>query len=266
MWLGERRRRRGWLPGWEAVAAERLRQWPDLGEEERARLGELVEWMILTKHWEAAQGFQLSQDVVVTVAAHASLMVIGLDRRVYRDVSAIVVHPRTITIRGPRSTTIPGVVTDGPRRVLGHALDRRGPVVISWQAVRRDLQRRRPGHNVVIHELAHKIDAVDGLFDGTPEMTDRSEREAWVRVCGGAYERLRSDDAEPHPVLRPYAAETPSEFFAVATEAFFDQPLELEAHDPELYRAFCGYYDQDTAGRERRAAGLRAAGGSPPST
>src|SRR3546814_19854141 len=97
----------------------------------------------------------------------------------------------TITTRGPRATTIRGVLTDGPRRVLGHTLDRRGPVVIAWDAIQRDLRNRHLGHNVVIHELAHKLDAVDGLFDGTPEMRGSSRRAEWVRVCTAAYLRLR---------------------------------------------------------------------------
>jgi hypothetical protein len=253
MWQTARRRRREWLPGWDAVAAGRLSQWPDLDDQERDRLSELVESLVLTKHWEAARGFQLTQDIVVTIAAHAGLLVLGLDLRVYRDVAAVIVHPRTVTLHGPQTTTIPRVVVDGPRRVSGHASDRRGPVVISWAAVRRDLTRPRPGRSVAIHEFAHKIDAVDGLFDGTPAIASRTQQQAWVRVCTDEYERIRAPAAGPDPVLRAYAAESPSEFFAVATEAFFVQPLELEQHKPALYEVFRAYYGQDTADRARRA-------------
>jgi hypothetical protein len=255
VWLRRRRERERWLDGWESVAADRLHQWADLGDDERARLGALVEWMVRTKHWEAARGFALTQEIVVSIAAHAGLLVLGLDRRVYRDVRAVIVHPSTITRHGPRSTTIPGVVADGPFRVLGHALDRRGPVVISWDAARRDMRHPEGGHNVVIHEFAHKVDAVDGLFDGTPEIFDRSRRAEWVRVCTAEYERLRTLGAEPDPVLRPYATENPSEFFAVATEALFEQPLELDAHRPALYRVLSEYYGQDPAARVRRRIG-----------
>lgn len=257
-----RRQRRAWLEGWEAVAAARLRQWGDLDREERARLGSLIEWMIRTKHWEAARGFALTQDVVVTIAAHASLLVLGLDRHVYRDVRAVVVHPSTITQRGPRATTIRGVVADGPLKVLGHALDRRGPVVVAWDAVRRDLRTPQRGHSVVLHEFAHKIDAVDGLFDGTPEISDRSQRAEWIRVCTDEYRRLRHRQTEPDPVLRAYAGQSPSEFFAVATEAFFERSIELEEHKPALYDALRGYYGQDTAARARRRE-AEAAWGSP---
>lgn len=249
MWR-KRRQRRAWLVDWEVLAAERLPQWADLEDEERDRLGGLVEWMVLTKQWEASQGFELTQEIVVTIAAHAGLLLLGLDERPYREVAAIVVQPRTITMRGARSTPVPGVFVDGPLRVLGHAGDRFGPVVLSWAAIRRDLGRPHDGQNVVIHEFAHKIDAADGVFDGTPELP-RPERERWVRVCTEEYERLRTSEA-PDPVLRAYGAQTPSEFFSVATEAFIERPLELEEHKPALYEALCTSYRQDPAARARR--------------
>lgn len=252
MWWQRRRRR--WLDGWEAVAAERLAQYPTLDDEERRRLGDLVGWLVRTKHWEAARGFELTQEIVISIAAHAALLILGLDRSVYRDVRAVVVHPATITQRGPRSTTMRGVVADGPLRVLGHARDRRGPVVLSWTAISRDLRRPTRGHNVVLHEFAHKIDAVGGLFDGTPEITGRSERAEWVRVCTTEYRRLRRQRTAVDPVLRSYAGLSPSEFFAVVTEAFFLRPVELEETKPELYGLFRGYYHQDPAGRVRRSA------------
>src|SRR3546814_3562052 len=159
----------------------------------------------------------------------------------------------TITTRGPRATTIRGVRTDRPRRVLGHTLDRRGPVVIAWDAIQRDLRNRHLGHNVVIHELAHKLDAVDGLFDGTPEMRGSSRRAEWVRVCTAEYLRLRTQ-IEPDPVLRPYTTEHPSEFFAVACEAFFEQPLALQQPKPALYAALLDSFGPDTPARALRTA------------
>lgn len=250
MW---RRRRRQWLDGWTRVAADVLPQWHLLDDDERARLGSLVEWLVRTKHWEAARGFALTQEVVITIAAHAGLLVLGLGRDAYRDVKAIVVHPRTFTHSGPRATSMRGVVADGPQRLLGNARGRRDPVMVSWTAAHRDVQHPDRGRNVVIHEFAHKLDAADGLFDGTPEITDRSERAEWVRVCTSAYRRLRRRTDGPDPVLRPYAATNPSEFFAVATEVLFQRPLELEAHHPALYGVLCEFYGQDPGARVRRA-------------
>lgn len=246
--IRRRRQRAAWLEGWEAVAAERLRQWAWLRDDERTRLGAHVEWMVRTKHWEAARGFALTQDMVITVAAHAGLLLLGLDRHHLREVRAVVIHPRTITRRGVWATSIRGVVTDGPRRVLGHAVGGRGPVVLSWAAVERD-RRGDDGQNVVLHELAHKLDAADGLFDGTPQLGGPAERAEWVRVCTAEYRRLRRE-GPGEGVLRAYAAESPSEFFAVATEVFFERPAALRAGRPALYEVLAGYYGQDLADRD----------------
>ena len=242
------RRRQRWLEGWEPVVAEVFPHWHTLDPEERVRLGELISWLVRRKRFEAARGFELTQEVVLTIAANAALLLLGLPRRTYRDVAAIIVHPRTITSRGVWSTSIRGVVTSGPRRVLGHALDRRGPVVLSWSAVR----RAAPGHNVVIHEFAHKLDAVAGMFDGTPEIDDRSERAEWIRVCTREYRRLRRHPGQD-PVLRDYAATNPAEFFAVVTEAFFERPLALAEAKPELYGVLRDFYRQDPVTRVVRA-------------
>ena len=253
MW-GRRRRARRWLDGWEQVAATGLPQWELLDDDERARLAVGVERLVRRKHWEAARGFELTQQVVITVAANAALLALGLDRDCYRHVKAIVVHPSTFTNRGVRATGVRGVVTTGPQRLLGHARDGRGPVMLSWGAIRRDVRNPGRGQNVVVHEFAHKLDSADGLFDGTPEIADRSDRADWVEVCNREYRRLRRRD-EPDPVLRRYATKSPAEFFAVSSEVFLMAPLALDEHHPELYRVLRCYYGQDPAARERRRYG-----------
>ncbi len=251
MW-SRRRRARAWLDGWEDVACAALPQWSQLDDDERTELALRLERFVRRTRWEAARGFALDQEVVVTIAASAALLAIGLDRDCFRHVRAVVVHPRSYTNRGVRATAVSGVVTEAPQQLLGHARDGQGPVVLSWSAVRRDVRHPERGQNVVVHELAHKLDAAGGLFDGTPEITDRTDRADWVQVCNREYRRLRRR-TDPDPVLRRYATTNPAEFFAVATEAFLMRPLDLESHHPELYRVLSGHYGQDPAERERRA-------------
>jgi MtfA peptidase len=248
-----RRRRRDWLEDWEDVVSRRLHHWSLLDGDERRRLGELVEWLVSSKRFEAARGFHLDREVVLTVAGPAALLVLGTGPDAYRDVSAVVVHRRAITQRTPRATTVRGVVAGGPQQLLGHAGDRRGPVVLAWSAIRRDL--RRPGANVVMHEFAHKIDVASGGFDGTPELASAADRAEWIDVCTREYRRLRRRRG-PDPVLRPYAGTSPSEFFAVATEAFFEQAPELRRAKPDLYGVLRGYYRQDPAERADRHAAV----------
>ncbi len=228
-----------------------MAHWALLDDAERERLGDLVEWLVRTKHFEAAHGFELTQEIVIAIASQAALLVLGLDRDAYRDVRAVIVHPRTIIQRGPRATSMQGVVADGPLPVLGHANDHRGPVVIAWDAARNDARHPEWGHNVIIHEFAHKIDLADGRFDGTPSFDSRTERSEWIDVCTREYRRLRRRD-EPDPVLRAYAGTNPSEFFAVVTEAFFDAPVALREHKPVLYDVLQRFYRQDPAARVSR--------------
>lgn len=246
--LGRWRARR-WLDGADAVV-DGLPQWATLDADERARASALLERFVRTWTWEAARGFELTQEAVVTVAASGAVLGLGLDLDAWRHVRAVVLHPRTFTHHGPRASQVAGLVTTGTQHLAGHAQDRQGPVMLSWAAVRRDVRHPQRGQHVVVHELAHKLDAADGLFDGTPELTDRTERAAWIRTCTRSYRRLRRR-AEPDPVLRRYGATNPSEFFAVASEAFIQRPVDLEEHHPDLYRVLAGFYGQDPAARAR---------------
>ena len=103
----------------------------------------------------------------------------------------------------------------------------------------------------MLHEFAHKLDMRDQLMDGTPPVADASQRQRFVEVCDAELQRLRS--GEPDGVLRAYAATNPSEFFAVATEVFFERPVDLEDAKPDLYAVLRDAYRQDPAARERAA-------------
>jgi hypothetical protein len=243
-----RRREPAVLPdGWEDIARRAVAHWHLLDEEERARLGELMVDLLVTKRWEAARGFTLTDEMRVVIAAQAALLILGLDVDCYRDVSAIVVHPTTMTSRSVRPGPAAGVVTDGPQAILGQAHDRRGPLLIAWDAARTDARHPGRGHNVVLHEFAHKLDMLDNLVDGTPPLPTRAARERWIEVCTAEFQLLRAG-AGGH-LLRDYAATNPAEFFAVATEVFFDLPVEMRAQKPALYDVLRDFYRQDPAER-----------------
>jgi len=132
---------------------------------------------------------------------------------------------------------------------LGEAHDRRGPVLLAWDDVERAAHHPGRGRNVVFHEFAHKLDMVDHLLDGTPPIHRRDEMERWIAVCTEVFQALRAGDERPP--LDPYGATNPAEFFAVATEAFFDVPVDLERREPDLYDVLRAYYRQDPATRAR---------------
>jgi MtfA peptidase len=237
--------------GWEATAETTLPHFDALDADERADLGSIIGLLLGRKRWEASKGFHLTDEMRLVIAAQAALLALGLDADCYHEVRAIIVHPSTRVLRGPRPTGVSRVVVDGPFPVVGQAHGRRGPVILAWDAVRRDLRRPDGGHNVVFHEFAHKLDMLDGMLDGTPPLPDRATLERWVAVCTAEYEALR--DGAAGPLLRAYAGTNPGEFFAVATEVFFVRPVELEAEKPDLYEVLSGFYRQDPAGRVRRS-------------
>ena len=224
--------------------------WASLDRQERQALEVSSDWLLRHKHWEAAHGFALTDEITVTIAAQAALLVLGLTVDDFREVSAIIVYPTAMLSRGVYSGPVPGTVTDGVVPVGGQAHDRRGPVLLAWDQA--DDAARYPGRgsNVVYHEFAHKLDMLDHVVDGTPPLRRRGDVDRWVEVCTEAYRALRAGDKRPP--LQPYGATDPAEFFAVATEAFFDLPVMLEDHEPQLYEVLRDFYNQDPAGRARR--------------
>jgi len=241
--------RRKHLPeGWEAIVRRGVAYWNVLDVDERQRLADLADVIVASKRWEAARGFELTDDVVVTIAMEAAVLIFGLDLSYFGKVTTIIVHPTTFSIPGPHATEILGMVDAGPRPLLGEAHHDRGPVLLAWDQVRRAARHRGRGRNVVWHEFAHKVDMLDGVVDGTPPMQDRQALDRWVEVCAAELALLRS--GESGHLIDDYAATDPGEFFAVTTEVFFDLPLELRAEKPQLYEVLAAFYRQDPASRE----------------
>jgi len=238
-------RRKGLAEGFEQIAAG-LGAWAGRSADERESLADLADWLVRHKHWEAAHGFELDDEILTTIAIQAALPILSLGTDYYREVSAIIVYPTTILSRGTYAGPVRGTVSDEVVPVLGQAHDHRGPIIIAWDEARHAAHNPGSGRNVVFHEFAHKIDMLDDLIDGTPPLETTEQVERWVRVCTEAYEALR--EGVPRPPLDPYGGTNPAEFFAVATEAFFDAPVALAARERALFEVLADFYGQDPAG------------------
>jgi Mlc titration factor MtfA (ptsG expression regulator) len=256
---GRRRRRKAreapFPPAWRALLTDRVAHWCFLDDAERERLESLIKVFLADKEFEGARGTKVAEDVKVTIAAQACLLLLGLEAGAYyyRDVHSIIVYPSTVVRRGPHaSAVLSGAVTEAPAALLGEAR-LHGPVLIVWDQALAQARHPERGHNVVYHEFAHKIDMVDGSADGTPPQRDRSSSRRWVEVLTMEFAALRQRADEGKPtLLDPYGATNSAEFFAVATEAFFDMPMSLQQQHPELYAVLADFYHQDPAGRVRR--------------
>jgi Mlc titration factor MtfA (ptsG expression regulator) len=255
-WWHERKRaeilERPFPDAWNEVIARNVAHWARLDDDEKQRLRELTQVFIAEKTWEGCGGLTLTDEIRVTVAAQACLLVLELPHRMFREVETILVYPSAVP-RPARAQEVfvrsPDMVAEGPVALLGEA-HLRGPVVLAWDRVLRDGKRPNDGHNLVCHEFAHKLDMLDGSADGTPPLQDRDAMRRWAKACEEAFLKLREQTAhgKPHE-LDAYGATNEAEFFAVATEHFFDRPRALHEHLPALYEVLAGFYRQDPASR-----------------
>lgn len=230
-----------------------------LDPEERAELEGLVAAFLSEKRFEGAGGLELDDEIRVTIAAEACLLLLHREHDLYPDLVSIVVYPSAY--RAPQPRREGPVVIEGGEGRLGESWTR-GTLVLAWDHVR--AQARHLGTaNVVLHEFAHQLDGEDGAMDGAPDLGSRASYATWARVLGEEFEALSSRLHAGRPSdIDPYGATSPPEFFAVVTEMFFERPLVLRARHPELYAELAGFYRQDPAARlERRRA--EAAGPGP---
>lgn len=257
-WFKERRRRKliaaPFPEEWEGYLYSNVGHYCVLAPEEQAELKNLVKVFIAEKFWEGCGGLTLTDEIKVTVSAQACLLALGLPHDYYRNVMSVLVYPSAFVVP-PREPGIFETVRgplDPARHLSGQAFQQ-GPVILVWDQTLHAGRYGGGGHNVVYHEFAHKLDMLDGLADGTPPLKSREEYQEWVRVCEGEYLRLRALSEAGYPTfLDSYGATSEAEFFAVATEEFFDRPVALKHHLPDLYRILSLYYRQDPAERVSR--------------
>ncbi|HUI48288.1 MAG TPA: M90 family metallopeptidase [Acidimicrobiia bacterium] len=231
---------------WEPIIEKSFSAWVQFGAEEHDGLAAIADWLLKHKHWEPSNGFELNDKIRVTVAIEAAVLILGLGTDYYREVSAIVVYPTTVMSRGTYAGPAMGTVSDSVIPVLGQAHDRRGPVIIAWDEARASARNPGRGRNVVFHEFAHKLDMLDDMTDGTPPLP-KDQLPCWIEVCTEVYESLRG--GVPRPPVDDYGATNVAEFFAVATESFFDVPVSLKQHEPRLYEVLSDFYQQNPADR-----------------
>ena len=253
-WLDDLRRKQllaqPFPDAWEAHIENGLPHWHCLNDDERQTLRNHVRVFVAEKRWEGAGGLDLTDEMRVTVAVQACLLLLGLpNHNFYPNVQVIILYPHAYFSEQNRRGDA-GVVHSGITGRLGEAWPT-GQVILSWNSLQNTLRCPNTGHNVVLHEFAHLLDMRDGYADGVPPLPDgQAQYDEWAEVMAPEYARLRETVAEGHmDILDGYGATEPAEFFAVATECFFERPLDLHHAHPRLYEVLMRYYRQDTAAR-----------------
>ena len=189
------------------------------------------------KSFIGAGGFEVGEEARVVISAAAVRLVLHLDIDCFDRMREIVVYPAAYK-HPERDGAILGEVSDW------HT------VVLSWQDVLTGLANPRDGHDTASHEFAHVLDRESGAFNGTPTLRAREDYAPWGRVLSEHYLRLRARDPKARKLLRDYAATNEAEFFAVATEVFFERPKLMADNAPDLYEEFCRFYGFDAAGTQ----------------
>jgi len=215
------------------------------GELQRA-LQAHINVFLAEKNFEGAGGLAMTDEIRVTIAAQACVLLLGQDEpEYYPTLKSIIVYPAAYVARY-KSQFAGGLNMEGTGVRLGESWTR-GSVVLSWRDVVSGAADVHDGKNVVFHEFAHQLDAqFGGEAQGAPILEDPKQYGCWSKVLGAEFARLRRElmTNQPH-LIDAYGATNPAEFFAVVTEHFFEQPEDLRSEHPELYEQLKGYYRQD---------------------
>ena len=218
-----------------------------LDGEASARLRQTAALLLDEKTWAPAGGFEMSQTAARVITLLAALPVLNLGVEWLDDFATIVVYPDSFIAEFDDHDEATGVVHRIREPRSGESWHR-GPLVLSWADV--EASRALDGFNVVLHEVAHKLDGADGDINGKPPLHRDMQVSAWSEAFLAAYEEHVAEvDAGRPTIIDPYAAEAPEEFFAVVSEAFFETPHDLRDAYPEVYGQLAAFYRQDPARR-----------------
>lgn len=248
------RRRRRLLaeppPGsWSGWLEANLWHFRHMDQPKRHRLLQVAQVLLHEKAWSGCGGLELSEEMRVTIAAAAGLMVLGPAEPYYFDrLKSILVYQDSYRPRSDSASTLlesdPFEPIDPSEAREGEAW-RGGPVIVSWRNALRDGRSPHRGRHLVLHELAHHLDGLDGGMEGTPPMFGQQKLRRWRQVVEREHQRLVEAAERGRPtLLDDYGAQDAAEFFAVATECFFQQPHPLRRRHSELYAVLCDFYQQ----------------------
>jgi len=236
-WRRRRLLRQEFPPEWLPILEARLPCYPRLGPELRARLRDRIQVFVDEKYFIGAGGMEITDEVRVVIAGVAARLILYLDHSYYDRLTEIIVYPGHF------------VRPKGDGVLLGEAHSW-GTVVLSWQAVLAGLADPCDGHDTAAHELAHVLDRRAGAFDGTPTLRARGDYRPWAEAMGRNFLALRGGGRAQLKALREYGAKDEAEFFAVATEAFFERPSVMQERTPDLYEVLRRFYGFDAASED----------------
>ena len=230
---------------WRQVAEQNLPIFRRLTSPDQDELLQHVQVFMAEKHFEGCGGLELTDEIRITIAAQACLLLLHRETDYYPHLRSILVYPSGYTAFGEHHVE-GGIWEEGADDRLGHTERQLGALVLAWDAARHGARDPTDGENLVLHEFAHQLDFEDASTNGTPALESRAEYLAWGRVMSEEFDALRSAaDAGEATLIDQYGTENPAEFFAVVTEAFFERPHALKRRHGALYERLASFYRQD---------------------
>jgi Mlc titration factor MtfA (ptsG expression regulator) len=250
--IARRRRRRlraaPFPAHWRAILRQRVPRFATLPFDVRRRLEQEIAVFVAEKDFIGCAGQEVDDEVRVTIAAQACMLLLGRPHHHFASLRTILVYPGAFVVEKLRPE--PSGVLQETRQALSGESWTNGQVVLSWQDVLEGASDPGDGRNVVVHEFAHQLDQEKGYANGAPVLAGRERYRRWSSVMSREYARLQArtgwetPGSEP-PLLSAYGATDPAEFFAVASEVFFERPARLAVEHPELYAELSAYYRVD---------------------
>jgi len=227
-------------PAWALILQKNITLYNKLPDNLKHRLHGLINVFLHEKTFSGYNGLQINDEIRVTIASQACILLLNRDGDYYPFLKNILVYPGAFKSTQVESNgmvkTIKETARIGESWQLGH-------VVLSWQHSKMGAMDEGDGQNVVYHEFAHQLDQEDNAIDGTPILDSAENYKDWVKVFSKEYIRLREQvDAGKKTLIDAYGAESEGEFFAVVTELFFEKPHLLEAKHPNLYKELRKFY------------------------
>jgi MtfA peptidase len=238
--------RRRWLASkpfpshWAVILERSVPLYEHLPIALRKRLHGHINVFLAEKKFKGCGGLQLTDEIKVTIAAIAALLLLNERGSYFSKLRLILVYPSAFIAS---QTTAFGEYYLEEKQVKAGESWRTGIVVLSWESIRYDAKHWQDGRNVVLHEFAHQLDQEAGSASGVPILEKKSDYVTWGQVFRKEYEQLcREVERGVETVIDEYGATNPAEFFAVATETFFEKPLQMQRKHPELYQELKRYY------------------------
>jgi Mlc titration factor MtfA (ptsG expression regulator) len=244
-WRRRRLLTRPFPQAWQQAIARNVPVFRRLSASDQAELLGHVQIFLAEKHFEGCGGLEVTDEIAVTIAAQACLLLLHRETDYFPRLLTILVYPSTYMVEETRHIEGP-VWEEGKVHRQGETERRMGTMVLAWDAVSSGAAHPSDGKNLVVHEFAHQLDYENYAADGAPVFVTREQHASWREVMRSEFESLRGADETGAPtLLDTYGATNPAEFFAVSAEAFFERPCALRSRHPTLYAELQRYFRQD---------------------